>query len=147
MSERYFCFGKQGICEEETCARCDFCDDEGGVDGETLDKIFKGLFGEEYDIDRLRELVQADREGRCVVLPVKLGDKVYRIMYRVNEETQKSEKCVDAGTVDFIQSVPDLFVSNGFVYKFTEIGKTVFLSREEAEAALKGENENGMDKR
>ena len=147
MSERYFCFGKQGICEEETCARCDFCDDEGGVDGETLDKIFKGLFGEEYDIDRLRELMQADREGRCVVLPVKLGDKVYRIMYRVNEETQKAEKCVDAGTVDFIQSVPDLFVSNGFVYKFTEIGKTVFLSREEAEAALKGENENGMDKR
>ena len=147
MSERYFCFGKQGICEEETCARCDFCDDEGGVDGETLDKIFKGLFGDEYDIDRLRELMQADREGRCVVLPVKLGDKVYRIMCRVNEETQKAEKCADAGTVDFIQSVPDLFVSNGFVYKFTEIGKTVFLSCEAAEAALKGENENGMDQR
>ena len=105
------------------------------------------ILGDEYGLDRLRELVQADREGRCVVLPVKLGDKVYRIMYRVNEETQKAEKCVDAGTVDFIQSVPDLFVSNGFVYKFTEIGKTVFLSREEAEAALKGENENGMDQR
>lgn len=105
-----------------------------------LDKIYE-RFG--VSAERLVELAKADREGRCVVLPVKLGDKVYRIMYRVNEETQKAEKCVDAGTVDFIQSVPDLFVSNGFVYKFTEIGKTVFLSREAAEAALKGENENG----
>lgn len=28
-------------------------------------------------LDRLRELVQADREGRCVVLPCKVGDPVY----------------------------------------------------------------------
>lgn len=110
-------------------------------------KLIEDALGDEYDVEQLRELVQADREGRCVVLPVKLGDKVYRIMYRVHEETQKAEKCVDSGTVDFIQSVPDLFVSNGFVYKFTEIGKTVFLSREAAEAAMKGENENGMDQR
>lgn len=27
------------------------------------------ILGDEYDLDRLRELVQADREGRCVVLP------------------------------------------------------------------------------
>ena len=27
------------------------------------------ILGDEYDIDRLRVLVEADREGRCVVLP------------------------------------------------------------------------------
>lgn len=27
------------------------------------------ILGEEYDLDRLRELAEADREGRCVVLP------------------------------------------------------------------------------
>lgn len=27
------------------------------------------VLGDEYDLDRLRELAQADREGRCVVLP------------------------------------------------------------------------------
>lgn len=27
------------------------------------------ILGEDYDLDRLRELAQADREGRCVVLP------------------------------------------------------------------------------
>ena len=28
--------------------------------------------GDEYDLDRLRELAEADREGRCVVLPIKI---------------------------------------------------------------------------
>lgn len=27
------------------------------------------ILGDDYDLDRLRELAQADREGRCVVLP------------------------------------------------------------------------------
>ena len=27
---------------------------------------------DEYDLDRLRELAEADREGRCVVLPIKI---------------------------------------------------------------------------
>ena len=27
------------------------------------------ILGDEYDLDELRELVQAKREGRCVVLP------------------------------------------------------------------------------
>lgn len=31
------------------------------------------------DLDRLRELVEADRGGRCVVLPCKVGDKAYVI--------------------------------------------------------------------
>lgn len=50
--------------------------------GETIGEMYKNLIaraarisdvddiiGDGYDIDRLRELVQADREGRCVVLP------------------------------------------------------------------------------
>ena len=31
-------------------------------------KKIEDILGDEYDLDRLRELVQADREGRCVVL-------------------------------------------------------------------------------
>lgn len=27
------------------------------------------ILGDDYDLDRLREIVQADRDGRCVVLP------------------------------------------------------------------------------
>ena len=36
---------------------------------------------EEYDLDRLRDLVEADRAGRCVVLPCKVGTTIYRIEY------------------------------------------------------------------
>ncbi|WP_346704008.1 hypothetical protein, partial [uncultured Agathobaculum sp.] len=32
-------------------------------------KDIEDILGDEYDLDSLRELVQADREGRCVVLP------------------------------------------------------------------------------
>ena len=28
------------------------------------------ILGDEYDLERLRELARADKEGRCVVLPV-----------------------------------------------------------------------------
>ena len=37
------------------------------------------ILGDDYDLDRLRELVEADREGRCVVLPCKVGSPVWRI--------------------------------------------------------------------
>ena len=28
-----------------------------------------GVLGEDYDLDRIRELLKSDRDGRCVVLP------------------------------------------------------------------------------
>ena len=42
------------------------------VPGEsTIDRLaaIEDILGDEYDLDRLRELAEADREGRCVVLP------------------------------------------------------------------------------
>lgn len=38
---------------------------------EAIDHLaaIEDILGAEYDLDRLRELAQADREGRCVVLP------------------------------------------------------------------------------
>ena len=42
----------------------------GGVDDAVLRlAAIEDILGDEYDLDRLRELVQADREGRCVVIP------------------------------------------------------------------------------
>lgn len=41
------------------------------------------ILGEEYDLDRLRELVQADREGRCVVIhPNPATESEYEIICR-----------------------------------------------------------------
>lgn len=39
-------------------------------------KMIEDILGKNYDLDRLRELVEADRDGRCVVLPVKPGGMV-----------------------------------------------------------------------
>ena len=38
------------------------------------------ILGDNYDLERLRELVEADRDGRCVVLPCKPSDvTVYQL--------------------------------------------------------------------
>lgn len=45
------------------------------------------ILGDEYDLDELREMAQAKREGRCVVLPARIGSKVYRIEYVKDGDT------------------------------------------------------------
>ena len=94
------------------------------------------ILGDDYDLDRLKDLVQANREGKCVVLPCRVGDKVYCIQSYFNDAKMRSEKKVKCRVVDFMQSLPDLFECEGMIYKFSDIGKIVFLTREEAEAAL-----------
>lgn len=46
------------------------------------------ILGDEYDLDRLRELAQADREGRCVVIhPNSVTDDDYKIICgKINAE-------------------------------------------------------------
>lgn len=75
-------------------------------------------------INRIQELAQADKTGRLVVLPCKVGDTIWRI------------KCL--GTW------PDIgkpyVEADAFLYRDVHyFGKTVFLTREEAEAALRKE--------
>lgn len=126
------------------CARCDQEVTSGYVICNRCYKRMEGIkeaaikdiIGDDYDIDRLKELVEADRDGRCVVLPCKVGDKVYCIQSYFNDAKMRSEEKVKCMIVDFVQSFPDLFECYGMIYKFEDIGKTVFLTREEAEDAL-----------
>ena len=37
------------------------------------------ILSDDYDLDRLRELVTAAREGRCGISPVKLHQHIYRV--------------------------------------------------------------------
>mgnify|MGYP004498788333 CR=1 FL=1 len=67
--------------------------------------------------DRLRELAEADKDGRVVVLPCKVGDTVY-ILRRAFDGAD-----VVGETELWWDDIPQL-------------GKTVFLTREEAEKAL-----------
>lgn len=107
-----------------------------GLDKRTFDglqRIFNQLcdltdiLGDEYDLDRLRELVEADRKVRVVVLPCKVGDTVYQADTERVYDMEVKKIIYDCGHLAFDDNA---------------IGKTVFLTREAAEAALKGE-QNG----
>lgn len=44
---------------------------DAGTEADRLHFIasIEDILGDDYDLERLRELVEADRDGRCVVLP------------------------------------------------------------------------------
>ena len=96
------------------------------------------ILGDEYDLDRLRELGQADREGRCVVLPCKVEDDVYiNILGRTLPFTVIS--------ISQMASTPTFKAQHGirlvYIFKADDVGETVFMTRAEAEAALRREQD------
>lgn len=72
--------------------------------------------------ERIRELLKADKDGRVVVLPCKVGDTVWRIKRTFEEYPDRSKPYIE---------------QSGFLLQDVfNISKTVFLTREEAESAL-----------
>ena len=88
--------------------------------------------------DRLRELAEGDKAGRLVVLPCKVGDRLYEVTGRKTISVYK----VKAIRVELFGLFIEWDIVEGFVWQSLaginagEIGKTVFLTREEAEKAL-----------
>lgn len=82
---------------------------------------------------RLRELAEADKDGRCVVLPCKVGDTVWRIV-RDGEPHITRDEVRDMYFAD--DMTPCVELVGGRVTFTEKFGKTVFLSRAEAERAL-----------
>ena len=59
---RWFCFGKKDFCDGiEDCLSCEFANWEGSVKEDEISLILSKIFGEDYNIDRLKELVETDR--------------------------------------------------------------------------------------
>jgi len=102
-----------------------------------------------WNIDRLRELVQADAEGRCVVLPCKVGDTVFvnsgcLYIHKAAPYTPCEVVVIKKTKREISMHLRPLCrMAAGTRYHrwfgASSIGKTVFLSRQEAEAALKEE--------
>ena len=93
------------------------------------------ILGDEYDLDRLRELAQADRDGRCVVLPCKQGDTVWRICGPKGRKFVAERKVVSVTMYE-----PGRFAI--FTNCDDWLGETVFLTQEEAESKLKEREQN-----
>lgn len=93
-------------------------------------------------VDRLRELAQADREGRCVVLPCKVGSTVYMPFCGEVVEMRIGQFHVNGYTRPRIWADIDCdWATTQRVRWDLAFGKTVFLTRAEAEDALRRERE------
>ena len=95
------------------------------------------ILGDEYDLDELREMVQAKRKGRCIVLPCKKGDTVWRIVHDAAPHITK-DRCTDIKYENrdiWVHLIGDR-VMGGWNF-----GKLLFLTREDAEAALRREQD------
>lgn len=101
--------------------------------------LIENILGDDYDLDRLKELVEADREGRCVVLPCKLHDKVFFVENGCLKETEvDSFHNWTSGHWKISTHTDRMFDHwKGYEIDFSGINKTVFLTREAAEEALK----------
>lgn len=87
--------------------------------------------------DRLRELAQAEKEGRLVVLPCDVGDKLYDVtLGEVREKIVISLSMLLSKSVNHLVIHAENFRNAVTSYELQDIGKTVFLTREAAEAAL-----------
>lgn len=106
---------------------CYRCDKLPNWKAKAINRLFdiEDILGDEYDLDRLKEFVEADREGRCVVL----SDGSYTD--KDGEEALKNAMFILSLTNDGINR----YIADAIAEK---------LVREEAEAALekmKGGNE------
>ena len=96
-------------------------------------EIEETLSGYDYSISRMVELMKADVEGRVLILPCKVGDPVWRIV-RDGEPHITRDEVRDMYFAD--DMTPCVELVGGRVTFTEKFGKTVFLSRAEAERAL-----------
>lgn len=103
-----------------------------------INRLFdiEDILGDEYNLDRLKELVEADREGKCIVLPCKIGDPVWEVLDVCNfpgdcHETQTCKGC------EYREIFKEKLAFS--LYMISRNGKLeppYYVSEKEAEAAL-----------
>ena len=89
------------------------------------------VIGECGGIERVKELAEADKAGRVVVPPCKVGDTLFRVFAGEILEHKVGNMRYLA-----IQGRWDIDTTPFCSYVESSIGKTIFLTREEAEKAL-----------
>ena len=100
----------QDICDENVCEKC------------VIQKAFNKL-GEYEDLEE---------QGLLLRLPVPIGTKVYSTDYECEGEPYDCDHCCDSCACN----VFDVYVGSFDTWMLDDIGKTVFLTRVEAEKAL-----------
>ena len=136
-----------GIEPEEIEKLCDM--DRRAEKAEAGNKILFNIIADtqidDYDLNHLHELVQADRDGRCVVLPVKVGESLWihdrdgkpREMELDPPDIRCHCKEEDNLCMALCSAKNTGVCAKRLFNDGSDIGKTVFLTREAAEEALR----------
>lgn len=106
-------------------------------------EIEETLSGCDYSISRMVELMKADKDGRVLVLPCKVGDTVYMIerFFDIDNgvcDEICARKVIGHGgnNLNKLWLIGSGGICNVSIF-VSEFGKTVFLTRAEAEKALR----------
>lgn len=120
--------GINALCNHNLCDDCDLCYMQ-GTTKEHLTSIELAI----QALEKLKEYQQLEEQGRLIKLPCKIGTKVYNTT--LWDDVQ--EKVVVEGKT-YYRTIHEHKVSKStFGYlDIPEFGKTVFLTRKEAEAKL-----------
>ncbi len=98
-------------------------------------EIEETLSGCGYSISRMVKLMKSDVEGRVVVRPCKVGQRVFALMDKHISECEVKQ--IGMGNeIGFIGLEPIGARGREYGVALNGFGKTVFLSREEAKKAL-----------
>jgi hypothetical protein len=108
--------------------------------------MIEDILGDTYDLDHLRDLMAAEKEGRLMVMPCKVGDTIYAIPSKVNRELNVINRHPENNRV-YTQTVQNIsfFTDGVYLLKCCDglqmhhsqfFRETWFLSQEEAESAL-----------
>lgn len=139
-ADNYLC---KDVCVKQGDSGCEIC---------PIKKAFDRLaaYEDTMHLERAQELAQAEKDGRLVVLPCKVGDFVYALWDVTTEYkyviycAEIKEICISVRncrlTITY-RLEPIEYRGRRKEYRTEDFGKTVFLTREEAEAALKKREE------
>lgn len=142
------CKGQGGDLDGDWCRSCVIDSVLEKVRGIPAADVAPVLHGELTE--HIHELLRAEQDGRLVVLPCKVGDTLW-VTGRDNVPREMELEAPDIRTVctdednlcmSTCNRKPDGFCAYRLRNDGADIGKTVFLTREEAEKALEA-RENG----
>ena len=127
---------KRTICGTANLAYPESCYFKSGAKDQVAVSAYR-----QQAIERLAEYEDMEEQGLLVRLPCRIGATVYRFQRYFNDATLKSEIKIKPCVVESV-STKCIITTDHMVMLFSNFGKTVFLTCEEAEKALEGNNES-----
>ena len=126
------------LFDETICERLAAYEDSGREPEEVLPELIRLADLESIcNYTRLRELAEADKDGHVVVLPCKVGQRVFALLDTDKHISECEVKQIGMGNeIGFMLLEPIGSRGREYGVALNGFGKVVFLTREEAEKAL-----------